>query len=81
MLIGISAVEMSGDALPPSTDPAVHGAIAATIVQDRDVLPVIPIPASGSGFERTQTAFEATAALASELGAGGPADVMLPWPW
>jgi hypothetical protein len=77
-LIGISAAEMSGDALPPSTDPAVHGAIAATIVQDRDVLPVIPVPVSGSGFARTETAFEATDALASELGAGGAANVMLP---
>ncbi len=78
VLFGISAAEMSGGALPPSTDPAVHGAIAASIVDDRDVLPVIPIPASGSGFDRTQTAFEATAALASEIGAGGPANVMLP---
>lgn len=77
-LIGISVAELSGDALPPSTDPAVHGAIAATIVQDRDVLPVIPIPVSGSGFARTETAFEATAALASELGGGVAANVMLP---
>ena len=78
VLIGITAVEMRADALPASTDPAVHGAIAATIVQDRDVLPVVPIPVTGSGFVRTQTAFEATDALASELGAGGPANVMLP---
>jgi hypothetical protein len=78
VLIGITAVEMRADALPASTDPAVHGAIAATIVQDRDVLPVVPIPGTGSSFVRTQAAFEATDALASELGAGGPADVMLP---
>ena len=78
VLAGISAFELSGDALPPSTDPAVHGAVAASIVQDRDVLPVVPIPVNGSGFVRTQAAFEATDALASELGAGGPANVMLP---
>jgi hypothetical protein len=78
VLIGITAVEMRADALPASTDPAVHGAVAARIVQDRDVLPVVPIPVTGSGFVRTQAAFEATDALASELGAGGPANVMLP---
>jgi len=75
---GITLTALRSDALPPSTDPAVHGAVAATIVQDRDVLPVVPVPVTGSGFVRTQAAFEATDALASELGAGGPADVMLP---
>ncbi|HAW11774.1 MAG TPA: hypothetical protein DCX12_12130, partial [Chloroflexi bacterium] len=78
VLAGITLTALRNDALPPSTDPAVHGAVAATIVQDRDVLPVVPVPATGSGFVRTQTAFEATDALASELGAGGPANVMLP---
>ncbi len=78
VLAGITFTEMRGDALPPSTDPAVHGAVAAAIVQDRDVLPVVPVPVTGSGFVRTQAAFEATDALASELGAGGPANVMRP---
>ena len=78
VLAGITLTALRNDALPPSTDPAVHGAVAATIVQDRDVLPVVPVPATGSGFVRTQTAFEATDALASELGAGGPANVMVP---
>ncbi len=78
VLVGIAAAAMSGDVLPPANDPALHGAVAATIVQDRDVLPVVPVPADGSGFVRTQAAFEATDALASELGAGGPAQVMIP---
>jgi hypothetical protein len=78
VLVGITLTELRGDALPPSTDPAVHGAVAASIVQDRDVLPAVPVPATGSGFVRTQTAFEATDALASELGAGGPANAMVP---
>lgn len=78
VLVGITAAAMSGDVLPPANDPSLHAAVAATIVQDRDVLPVVPIPADGSGFVRTQAAFEATDALASELGAGGPAQAMLP---
>jgi hypothetical protein len=78
VLVAVAAAALHTDVLPPANDPALHGAIAATIVQDRDVLPVVPVPADGSGFVRTQTAFEATDALASELGAGGPAQVMLP---
>jgi len=78
VLAGITAAAMSGDVLPPANDPSLHGAVAATIVQDRDVLPVVPVPADGSGFVRTQAAFEATDALASEIGAGGPAQVMVP---
>ncbi len=78
VLVGIAAAAMSGDVLPPANDPSLHGAVAATIVQDRDVLPVVPVPADGSGFVRTQAAFEATDALASELGAGGPAQVVIP---
>ncbi len=78
VLVGIAAAAMSGDVLPPANDPSLHAAVAATIVQDRDVLPVVPVPADESGFVRTQAAFESTDALASEIGAGGPAQVMIP---
>src|ERR1017187_1777745 len=78
VLVGIAAAALSGDVLPPANDPSLHAAVAATIGEDRDVLRVVPVPADGSGFVRTQAAFEATDALASELGAGGPAQVMLP---
>jgi hypothetical protein len=78
VVVGLTAAEMRGDALPSGADPPVHAAVAASIVSDRDVLPVVPIPADGSGFVRTQDAFEATDALASELGAGTPAGVILP---
>ena len=78
LAVGITAAAMAADVLPPANDPALHGAVAATIVEDRDVLPIVPVPADGSGFVRTDAAFEATDALASELGAGGPAQTMLP---
>ena len=78
VVIGIVIAATHTDSLPPGNDPALHGAVAATIVRASDVLPVVPVPADGSGFVRTQAAFEATDALASELGAGNPAQVMLP---
>ncbi len=78
VLVGVVAAAMHGQPLPPNSDPSVHATVAVAIVQDRDVLPIIPIPEEGSGFVRTELAFEATDALTSEIGAGAPAQVMLP---
>ena len=78
ILAGVSVAPMQADAVPPATDAALHATVAADIVQARDVLPIVPIPADGSGFVRPLAAFEATDALASELGAGDPAGAMLP---
>ncbi len=77
-LVGVVAAAMHGQPLPPNSDPSVHATVAAAIVEDSDVLPIIPIPEDGSGFVRTELAFEATDALTSEIGAGAPAQVMLP---
>jgi len=78
VLVGLAAAALHGEALPPANDPALHGAVAASIARDQDVLPVIPMPLEGSGFVRPQAAFEATDALASDLGAGAPAKLLLP---
>ncbi|MGD1052775.1 MAG: DUF6541 family protein [Candidatus Dormibacteria bacterium] len=78
VLVGVAAVALRGDVLPAANDPAVHGAVAASIARDQDVLPIIPMPLDGSGYVRTQSAFEATDALALELGAGTPADLLVP---
>jgi hypothetical protein len=78
VLVGVAAAALRGDVLPAANDPAVHGAVAASIARDQDVLPIIPTPLDGSGYVRTQSAFEATVALASDLGAGTPADLLVP---
>jgi hypothetical protein len=78
VLVGVTTAAMASYPVPPATDPAVHATVAAAIARTHDVLPIIPVPADGSGFVRPQPAFEATVALASELGAGGVAQVMLP---
>ena len=78
VLVGVAAAALRGDVLPAANDPAVHGAVAASIAREQDVLPIIPMPLDGSGYVRTRSAFEATDALASDLGAGVPADLLIP---
>jgi hypothetical protein len=78
VLVGLTAAALHGDPLPAANDPALHGAVAASIARDQDALPVVPMPLEGSGYVRTQAAFEATDALASDIGAGDPANLLIP---
>jgi hypothetical protein len=65
-------------ALPVESDAPVHGAVAAAIAREGDVLPVIPVPVDHSASVRTRTGFEASAALVSELGGPEAARAMMP---
>ena len=76
--VALSAVALHGEPLPAVNDAAIHGAVAASIARADDVMPVLPLPLIGMGTVRPRAAFEATDALASELGAGDPAQAMLP---
>jgi hypothetical protein len=55
--------------IPVATDGPVHAAVAAGIIAQHDILPVLADPSAGS-WVRPRAGFEATGALASEI--GGP---------
>jgi hypothetical protein len=78
VLVGLVVGFLHADPLPPGDDPATHAAVAAAIVRQADVIPIVPVPIADSGYVRNHSAFEITDALASELGAGNAASAMLP---
>ena len=78
VLVGVAAGVLHDDVLPPADDAAYHGNVAAAIARDDNVLPAVPLPLLSGSFVRLRAAFEATDALASQLGAGTPADLLMP---
>lgn len=75
---GVLAGAFRDQPLPIETDSAVHGAIAERIATEHDLLPTVPEPSVHGAWVRPRTAFEAVAALASEVGGPRPAGTMLP---
>jgi Family of unknown function (DUF6541) len=72
------ASAFQGSVLPNEVDAPIHGAIAAGIARQHDILAPQPMPIAQSDLVRPRAAFEATAALVSELGGPSPVSSMLP---
>ncbi len=72
------AYSINGQPLPPDWDPPAHGAVVNAIVQNQDVYPSFSVPLEHSSYVRPRMAFEATAALISELDGPRPAMAMMP---
>jgi hypothetical protein len=68
-----AVVTLRNEPLPVWNDPAVHGQVAAEIQRTHDVLPVIPVPADGTGFVRPHMGYEATVALIATVDHISPA--------
>lgn len=64
--------------LPFATDYPIHATVTERIAAARDVLPVVPIPATGGTTVRPRAAFEATAVVVSWLGGPRPTLALLP---
>ena len=79
VLCGVVIAAFHGQPVPPGDDPTLHASVATRIAQTHDVLPIVPIPVADSGYVRPQAALEAADALASQLGGGSPADLLLPF--
>lgn len=72
------AYSLHAQPLPPDWDPAEHGAIANVIAQNRDVFASVPVPLEHTSYVRPRMAFEASAAVVSELHGPSPAQSMMP---
>ena len=72
------AYSLNGQPLPPDWDPPAHGAVVNAIVRNHDVYPSFPVPLEHTSYVRPRMAFEATAALVSELSGPSPAMSMMP---
>lgn len=74
----VVAVSFQGSSLPTEVDAPIHGAVAAGIARQHDFIVAQPIPIAASDSVRPRAAFEAVAALVSELGGPSPVASMLP---
>lgn len=68
----------SDQPLPIRSDAAVHGTVAAGIASQHDAVVTFDEPVDHTTWSRPRPAFEASAALVSELAGPAPANAMLP---